>query len=210
MNTRAPFPDLRPPALCSCSMTRTLCSGGRQNDDDPNARIKSTNLVITQGPIGWLLKTVNLWLLQRFIDHEFEEREFLRGAKQALCVISDLLNRQSWDEMEGVVSEKLTSDIKNNSDVIEKLGPAVKFHQILSASIQKVQVGFVENGKGKLVDIQVGFMCSTEKKDEIFEKQLGNVKIIGIPAPKITYYTFRKFIFPDSVSDWQVDAISQQ
>ena len=95
--------------------------------------------------------------------------------------------------------------------MIEKLGPVlVTWQQIISANIQKVQVGFVENGKGKLVDIQVAFMCANQNKDEFFEKQLGNVKIIGIATPKIVYYTFRKFIFPDSVSDWHVDAISRQ
>ena len=73
---------------------------------------------------------MNLWLLQKFIDHEFEEREFLRGAKQALCVISDLINRGSWEEMEGIMSEKLASDIQRNTDLIEKLGPVVTWQQI--------------------------------------------------------------------------------
>lgn len=208
LNVRTPFPTLTPRVLRPFTLTRTLCSDGRQNDEDP--KVKTANLVITQGPIGWLLKTVNLWLLQKFIDHEFEEREFLRGAKQALCVISELVNRRSWEEMEGIMSEKLASDIQHNTDLIEKLGPVVTWQQIVSANIQKVQVGFVENGKGKLVDIQVAFMCANQNKDEFFEKQLGNVKIIGIPTPKIVYYTFRKFIFPDSVSDWHVDAISRQ
>ena len=50
---------------------------------------------------------MNLWLLQKFIDHEFEERESIRGAKQALCVISELINGRSCEEMEGIMSEKL-------------------------------------------------------------------------------------------------------
>ena len=119
---------------------------------------------------------MNLWLLQKFIDHEFEEREFLRGAKQALCVISDLINRGSWEEMEGIMSEKLASDIQRNTDLIEKLGPVVTWQQIISANIQKVQVGFAENGKGKLVDIQVAFMCANQNKDEFFENSLEMLK----------------------------------
>ena len=104
LNVRTPFPTLTPRVLRPPTLPRTLCSDGGQNEEDPE--VKTANLVITQGPIGWLLKTVNLWLLQKFIDHEFEEREFLRGAKQALCVISELINRRSWEEMEGIMSEK--------------------------------------------------------------------------------------------------------
>ena len=77
--------------------------------------------------------------------------------------------------------------IQHNADLIEKLGPVVTWQQIISANIQKVQVGFVENGRGKLVDIQVAFMCANQNKDKFFEKQLGNVKIISIPTPKIVY-----------------------
>ena len=85
------------------------------------------------------------------------------------------------------MSEKLAGDIQHNTDLIEKLGPVVTWQQIISANIQKVQVGFVENGRGKLVDIQVAFMCANQNKDKFFEKQLGNVKIISIPTPKIVY-----------------------
>lgn len=107
LNVRTPFPTLTPRVLYPLTLPRTLCSDGRQNNEDPEE--KTANLVITQEPIGWLLKTVNLWLLQKFIDHEFEERESLRGAKQALCVISELINRRSWEEMEGIMSEKLSN-----------------------------------------------------------------------------------------------------
>lgn len=208
LNTRTALPALRPPPTCSCYVTRTFCSDGRQNDD-PNVKIKHANLIISQGPLGWLSKAVNLWFVKKFIDREFEEREFLRGAKQALCVVSDLLHRQNWEEMEGVLSDKLTNAVKNDMD-IGKLGPVVTMQQISSAHIQKVQVGFVENGGGKVVDIQVAFyLSSAENEDNLFERKIGNVKIIGIPVPKIRYYTFRKMIFPDSVGTWQVEAISQ-
>ena len=208
LNTKSPLTSPSSPTPCSRCVTRTFCSDGRQSDDPNNKiNVKGTNLIITQGPLGWLSKTVNLWFLKRFIDREFEEREFLRGAKQALCAVSDLLDKQDFEEMEGVLTEKLASNIKNNAGT-EKLGSAVTMQEILSANIQKVRFGFVDNGRGKVVDIQVAYMCNTtENQDKLFQRQLGNVKIIGIPVPKMIYYTFRKIVFPDSVSSWQVEDI---
>lgn len=207
-NTRETLPAIRALSLRSWGKTRTFCSDGRQNDDPDRVKAKyTTNFIVTQGPFGWLSKTVNLWLLKTFIDREFEEPEFLRGAKQALCVVSEQLAKGNWEEIEGALSEKLTSSIKNNMD-IQTLGPAVRMEHIISAHIQKVQLGFVENGRGKVVNIQVAFACKSPDRNQLFERQLGNVKIVGIPVPKLTYYTFGKIIFPDSVSDWQVEAIT--
>ncbi|XP_068673105.1 m-AAA protease-interacting protein 1, mitochondrial-like [Montipora capricornis] len=190
----------------SCLNTRTFCSDKGRNDNQ--SEIKAASVTITQGPFGWLSKTVNLWFLKSFIDREFDEREFLRGAKQALCVVSEQLAKGNSDEMEGVLSENLLSDFRNKIHS-QRVGPVVRKEEVLSANIQKVQLGLVENGRGKVVLIQVAFLCkATENENQLFERQMGNVKIIGIPVPKITYYTFRKFIFPDSVSDWQVDAIT--
>lgn len=151
---------------------------------------------------------MNLWFLKTFIDREFEEREFLRGAKQALCVVSEKLVSGKWAEMEGILSETLMEAIRDRMDP-RKLGSAVTMEEILSANIQKLRFGFVENGKGKVVDIQVAYMCkSSENENQLFEREMGNVKIIGIPVPKITYYTFRKIIFSESASDWQVESIT--
>ena len=207
-STRASLPAISALSLRYCGKTRTFCSDGRQNDDPDQVKVKNiSNFIVTQGPFGWLSKTVNLWFLKTFIDREFEEREFLKGAKQALCVVSEQLAKGNWEEIEGSLSEKLTSSIKNNMDT-QKLGPAVRMEQIMSAHIQKVTFGFVENGRGKVVYIQVAYACKSPDENQLFERQLGNVKIVGIPVPKITYYTFRKILFPDSVSDWQVEAIA--
>ena len=99
---------------------------------------------ITQGPFGWIAKNANLWVFNTFCDREFEEKEFLRGAKQALCVVSDLLNKRSYSELEGILSDELTSSVRYGADT-EILGPVVTMKQIMSATIQKVQLGFVDN-----------------------------------------------------------------
>ena len=205
LSTKSIFPTTNPSPWLSCRKTRMFCSYKGQNDDD---EINTASVTITQGPFGWLSKTVNLWFLKTFIDREFDEREFLRGARQALCTVSDQLAKGNVDEMQELFSEKLANNIRNRLQTY-KADSVVKMEDILSANIQKVQLGIVENGRGKVLLIQVAFVCkATDNENRLFERQMGNVKIIGIPVPKITYYTFRKFIFADSVGDWHVEYIT--
>lgn len=205
----------RPLSLCSGCLARTFCSerGRDSPDDDEEYRIMKSPIVsITQGPFGWITKNANLWIFKTFYDREFEEKEFLRGAKQALCVVSDLLNKGSFGELEGVLSEELTSSIRNGTNT-ENLGPVVTMKQIISANIQKVELGFVDNEispSKAVVDIKVAYMFASnkDKGDKVFMRQFGNIKIISAPIPRMVYYTFRKLVFPDSANNWQVRYIS--
>ena len=205
----------RPLFLCSGCMARTFCSDrGRDSPDDDEVyrKMKSSVVSITQGPFGWIAKNANLWVFKAFYDREFEEKEFLRGAKQALCVVSDLLDKRSYSELEGILSDELTSSIRNGADA-EILGPVVTMKQILSATIQKVQLGFVDNEislDNAVVDIKVAFMFASNKDSggDVFKRQFGNIKIITAPIPRMVYYTFRRFILPDSASNWKVRYIS--
>ncbi|KAL9956523.1 hypothetical protein ACROYT_G038008 [Oculina patagonica] len=218
MRSKAPYLDIkasslvvRPSSPCSLCVTRTFCSErGRDSpddDDEINTKMKSLDISITQGPFGWIAKNVNLWLLKTFYDREFEEKEFLRGAKQALCLVSDLLNKGSLGELEDILTHELTSSIRSGSDT-ENLGPVVTMKQIISANIQKVQLGYVERERSldKVIDIKVAYMFTSKKDNagDLFERQFGNIKIIAAPIPRMVYYTFRKFILPDSASNWQV------
>ena len=221
MCSKAPYLDIkasslliRPPSPFSLCETRTFCSErGRPDDDEIYRKMKSPAVFITQGPFGWISKNVNLWLLKTFYDREFEEKEFIRGAKQALCVVSDLLNKGNFGEVEGILTDELTSSIRNGRDT-ETLGPVVTMKQIISANIQKVQLGYVENERSldKVIDVKVVYMFTSAKDeaDEHFERQFGNIKIIAAPIPRMVYYTFRKFILPDTASNWQVRYISYE
>lgn len=205
----------RPLSLCSGWITRTFCSErGRDSPDDDEVyrKMRSSVVSITQGPFGWIAKNANLWAFKTFYDREFEEKEFLRGAKQALCVVSDLLNKRSFGELEGILSDELTSSIRNGKDT-ENLGPVVTMKQIISANIQKVQLGFVDNEisyEKAVVDIKVAYMFASNKDngDDVFKRQFGNIKIITAPIPRMVYYTFRRFVLPDSASNWKVRYIS--
>lgn len=200
----------RPLFFCSGCMARSFCSErGRDSPDEDEVFRKMS---ITQGPFGWIAKNVNLWVFKTFYDLEFEEKEFLRGAKQALCVVSDLLNKRSFGELEGILSDELTNSIRNGTHT-ENLGPVVTMKQIISATIQKVQLGFVDNEISldkAVVDIKVAYMFASNKGngDDVFKRQFGNIKIIAAPIPRMVYYTFRRFILPDSASNWKVRYIS--
>ena len=204
----------KPLDLCSGCMARTFCSerGRDSPDDDEEYRKMSPVVSITQGPFGWIAKNANLWIFKTFYDREFEEKEFLRGAKQALCVVSDLLNKGSFGELEGVLSDELTSSIRNRTDT-ENLGPVVTMKQIISANIQKVRLGFVDNEISPakaVVDIKVAYMFASNKDngDDVVMRQFGNIKIISAPIPRMVYYTFRRLVLPDSANNWQVSYIS--
>ena len=206
----------RPLFLCSGCMTRTFCSDrGRDSPDDDEVlyyRKMKLSVSITQGPFGWIAKNANLWVFNTFCDREFEEKEFLRGAKQALCVVSDLLNKRNYSELEGILSDELTSSIRNGADT-EILGPVVTMKQIMSATIQKVQLGFVDNEislDNAVVDIKVAYMLASNKDSggDVFKRQFGNIKIITAPIPRMVYYTFRRCLLPDSASNWKVRYIS--
>jgi len=209
----------RPPYLFSGCIARTFCSErGRDSPDDDEVytyeKVKSS--FITQGPFGWIAKRVNLWVFKTVCDREFEEKEFLRGAEQALCVVSDLLSKRSFSELEGILSDELTSSIRNGKGT-ENLGPVVTMKQIISANIQRVQLGFVDNDisldnllDNAVVDIKVAYMFASNKDngDDVFKRQFGNIEIITAPIPNMVYYTFRRFISPDSASNWKVRYIS--
>lgn len=114
--------------------------------------------------------------------------------------------------MEGILSDELTSSIRNGKDT-ENLGPVVTMKQIISANIQKVQLGFVDNEisyEKAVVDIKVAYMFASNKDngDDVFKRQFGNIKIITAPIPRMVYYTFRRFVLPDSASNWKVRYIS--
>ena len=202
-------------SLCSGCMARTFCSERGRNspdDDEVYRKMKSSFVSITQGPFGWIAKNANLWVFKTFYDREFEEKEFLQGAKQALCVVSDLLSKRSFGELEGILSDELTSSIRNGEDT-ENLGQVVTMKQIISANIQKVQLGFVDNEISldkAVVDIKVAYMFASLKDngDDMFKRKFGNIQIIAAPIPRMVYYTFRRFILPDSASNWKVRYIS--
>lgn len=204
-----------PLSLCSGCMARTFCSErGRDSPDDDEVyrKMKSSVVSLTQGPFGWIAKSANLWLFKTFHDREFEEKEFLRGAKQALCVVSDLLNKGSFGELEGVLSNELISSLRHGRDT-KNLGPVVTMKQIISANIQKVQLGYVGSERSldkAVIDIKVAYMFASNKDngDDVFQRQFGNIKIITAPIPRMVYYTFRRFLLPDSASNWQVRYIS--
>ena len=211
---------LRPPYTRSLCVTRTMCSKkGRDfpgdEDEDENqihTKVKPSVVSLSQGPFGWISKHLKLFYLKTTVDSEFDEDEFLRGAKQALCFVSEQLNKESYVELEDILSDELINTLRNIRDD-KTLKQVVTMKQILSANIQKITIDAhnVESGFGKahmVADITVAFLCSRDNGEDTFQKQFGNVKIIALSIPKITYFTFRKCYFPNSPTDWQVTSIS--
>ena len=211
--------DSRLPPVCSLFLPRNLCSENkreveneRRESEQENAakdngekekikKIDTAGLVLTQGPIGWLTKTINLWLLASFFDHNFEEEEFLDGAKQALCTVSSLVSQRTFSDMVGLVADSVIEIIRENVKTQDP-GPAIAPSDILIAKIKQVGLGYIEGGK-KQIHIDVAFVCSP-LNDGLSTKQIGNVKLVHIHHPRVLQYTFRKDCSSDDPGDWLV------
>lgn len=209
---------LRPPFAFPLRITRTMCSKkdeGFSGDEDGNGdhdEVKPAIVSLNQGPFGWIAKNLKLFLLKTIADEEFDENEFLKGAKQALCVVSQLLNKEQYSQLQGIVSNELIDTLMSMKDD-KTVKEEVSMKDILSANIQKVKLRMetdetVSHGKGSFeVDITVAFVCTRGNSKETFQRELGNVKIIKLNIPKIAYLTFRKRHTLDNATGWQVTSI---
>ena len=196
------------------SYERMFCSDNRKgstpNDNEENkvgnSKVLSFNFTSAQGPFGWLSKTIKIWLLKRFFDPEFEETEFLRGAKQAVVVITGIFSTKQVDqlnELASLASERFINEMKNRVMGAHTFR-AVETGHILSANIRKVQLGYDQEERGKVIEIDVTFFVC--KPEGLPKMTLGNMKVIHLPPPDIITCRFRRIVFTESIGDWQMTA----
>ena len=147
-----------------------------------------------------------MFLLKAYFDPEFDEEEFLRGAKQALLVTSKIIAEGRFEDMSKLCPPKFI-DLVKDAVKTQELGPAIRAVDILMTKIKKIQLGYTEE-QDKQVEIDVTFVCHPKAKDLDNEAQVvGNVKIVHIRNPRIVEYRFRKFCVPDEDS-WLVVGIN--
>jgi len=161
------------------------------------------NTMITQGPLGWLSKKIHLFLLKAYFDQEFDEDEFLRGAKQALVVTSEIIADKRFDDLSKICPQELIDVIKETAQT-QDLGPAVKPDEIIVAKIKTIQLGYRED-KTKQIEIVVIFAC-VPKQLEQNTQVVGNVKIVYARNRSIIEYRFRRLCIPDQDS-WYITGI---
>jgi hypothetical protein len=145
-----------------------------------------------------------MFLLQSFFDPEFNEDEFIRGAKQALVVTSEIIAERRFEDMSKICPHKFVDLIKEALKTKDS-GPAIRAVDILMAKIKKIQLGFTEE-QTKQVEIDVTFVCQPIKDNEQASQVVGNVKIVHIRHPRIVEYRFRKFCIPNQ-DNWLVVGI---
>ncbi|XP_031557724.1 uncharacterized protein LOC116294297 [Actinia tenebrosa] len=133
-------------------------------ENEDKGQIKGTvGTVITQGPFGWLSKKLHMVLLKAFFDPGFNEEEFLRGAKQALIVTSEILAERRFQDMSKICPPKFV-DLIQEALKSKDPGPAIRAVDIIMAKIKKIQLGFTEEQK-KQVEIDVTFVCHPKDQD---------------------------------------------
>lgn len=176
----------------------------QENEDGKDNKTGTFGTVITQGPLGWLSKKIHMVLLKAYFDPEFDEKEFIRGAKQALVVTSEIIAEKRFEDMDKICPSKLIDVIKDAMKT-QDLGPAVKAVDIMMANIKQIQLGYTEEQK-KQVEIVVTFACHPKDLGPV-QQEIGNIKIIYVRQPRIIEYCFRKLCVPDKDS-WLVVGIN--
>ncbi|XP_017489140.1 PREDICTED: uncharacterized protein LOC108377392 [Rhagoletis zephyria] len=94
--TRAP--TLKPPTVQGSSRSN---SNNWENNMRRNNEQRKTipKLVYLHNPWKYVLTRLNLWKLRIFWDHKFKEQEFIRGSRQAVIVMTDIIRNQSTGKL---------------------------------------------------------------------------------------------------------------
>lgn len=185
----------------SCSIiSKRLYASESHGDGQQKVQVGT---IFTQGPFGWLSKKINLFLLKAYFDPEFDENEFLRGARQALVVTSEIIAEKRFDDLSKICPQELIDVIKKTANS-QDLGPAIKPEEILVAKVKTIELGYRED-KTKQIEIVVIFAC-VPKDLEQDSQVVGNVKIIYARSRSIIEYRFRKLCVPGQDS-WYIIGI---
>lgn len=187
----------------SSIISKRLYASESSGDSEDNRRKVQVGTVITQGPLGWLAKKVQSFLLKTYFDQDFDEEEFLRGAKQALVVTSEIIAEKRFDDLSKICPQDLINLIKETSKA-QDFGPAVKSEDILMTKIKTIHLGYRDD-KTKEVEIDVVFACVPQDVEQD-SQVVGNVKIVYARSRSVIEYRFRKLCVPDQDS-WYIVGI---
>ncbi|XP_076034644.1 m-AAA protease-interacting protein 1, mitochondrial [Oratosquilla oratoria] len=90
---------------------RTSAQCQNSNDDSKGTRMR---VMYIPNPFKWFNNILQMGKLKREWDANFSEAEFKRGALQAVCTITDLVQRREWGELRGLMSQHLISSLRSH------------------------------------------------------------------------------------------------
>jgi len=181
---------------------RFFSTNDNSNGDDRHVKIKK---IYVRSPFRWLDVKVKVFLLKSYFDQEFEESEFLQGAKQAICVVTRLISEEDFKALAGMMSEKATEDSRELCKSVSDIA-ALKVTDADIDNISLSNLGFEYDGKGrKWADILVTCHCIDDNQ---IPEGVKNVGIIGFPSQRIFNFSFVREFTPGVATNWIIDRIA--
>ncbi|KAL0274601.1 UNVERIFIED_CONTAM: hypothetical protein PYX00_002696 [Menopon gallinae] len=74
-------------------------------------------LLYVHNPVTWLLNKLDFKMLKSAWDSNFDEKEFKRGAKQAVSVICCQLSENLWDNLRGLITRQALIRLQRDVEV---------------------------------------------------------------------------------------------
>ncbi|XP_065051712.1 m-AAA protease-interacting protein 1, mitochondrial-like isoform X1 [Rhopilema esculentum] len=172
------------------------------SDGDSFTKVKRIYL---RSPYKWFDIKVKLFLLRRFFDRDFDEHEFLTGARQAICLVSSFISKGNFNELVGMLTEKATEMAKNIHQETNKKEKLEIVDEIID-NISLSNMAFIYDEKGgKWVDILVTCHCAEENSTQ---RRIGNIDLASIPSQRIFNFSFVREFTPGVTADWIIDRIA--
>lgn len=120
---------------------------------------------------GWL----TIWLGIKRLDPEFSTKEFLRGAAQAIEVVSKRLAEQRYDELEGLVAADALTVIKKNVERMtddQRRELALRRENITKIYWQKINLSQEKNKTTVEIMVKVHMFANKPNDPQDFKKFL--------------------------------------
>lgn len=134
-------------------------SGGAERPPRP-LRLMDYKKLRWPNPINSLKNYLFAALIQISFDKEFSMNSFLAGAEQAIAVVSDLVSRGHFDELEGLVTREAVQEVSHNYNslsAMQRKFVAVNTKDIFLRFIYEIGMIFDDETQRRFVEITTVF-----------------------------------------------------
>ncbi|XP_022111917.1 m-AAA protease-interacting protein 1, mitochondrial-like isoform X2 [Acanthaster planci] len=175
-----------------CASTIRLYSNSMHDghDRDGENKVKPVFVAIPN-PFKVIRNKIYFWMIRTYFDADFRAEDFISGAKQALCTISNCIAEGNFDQLDGLLSRKLLDEVKETCQSLalrDRTNIQVNTDDVLHVFPQNVAVHYDERG-GKFLNILMRFWCHSMANDESDRGVVG--LRIGKPPPGVSEEEFQ-------------------
>ncbi|XP_023227478.1 m-AAA protease-interacting protein 1, mitochondrial-like [Centruroides sculpturatus] len=137
-------------------------------------------------PVVWpgLFMSIKNWILtkliiQPYFEPEFDQPSFLKGAKQALVHVSNLLAKGDIDALKGLITSEALSEIQRSYTIMnlkQRQDLQIKLEEIFFSFIYQIGIIMEDDSKKRYVEITVVCHCIHGIEDYQDDVTLSGIK----------------------------------